>query len=118
MVLEEDNRLILPDLEGGMILLRCGRGPRAEDVHARLRLGEAALQGGTVDLDLRREGMIVAPALEVRVGSVDVIAVDAPLTYVGEEGGQLVEVPRRDRVELVIVALGAAHGCAHPRRAD
>ena len=43
---------------------------------------------------------------------------DGGLLHVGEEGGEAVELAGRERVELVVVALGAAHGRAQPDRRD
>ena len=46
------------------------------------------------------------------------LAADDRLLHVGEEGGEAVELAGGERVELVVVALGAAHGRAQPDRRD
>ena len=71
-------------------------------------------QIGAIDLDHGRERMIVRKPLQVRVGSVAIVGINAPLLDVGEEGGHPVEVTSLERVELVVVALRAPHGRAEP----
>ncbi len=46
------------------------------------------------------------------------LGADDRLLDVGEEGGQAVELAGGERVVLVVVALGTAHGHAHPDRRD
>ena len=59
------------------------------------------------------------PGLLRRVGEqVGLAAADGLLLHVGEEGLERVEVARRVRVELVVVALRAAHRRAHPHARD
>ena len=60
--------------------------------------------------------MLVVEPAEFRLRRVAVVAVDAPLLHVGEEGLQFVEVAGLDRVELVVVALGTAERAAKPGR--
>ena len=40
------------------------------------------------------------------------------LLHIGEKGAERIEVPRRERIELVVVALRAAGRLPEPRRAD
>ena len=72
----------------------------------------------TVHLDLGRKRMIVAPALEIRIRCVVVVIVHAPLLHIGEEGLHGVEVARRERIVLVVMALAAAHGRTQPGHSD
>ena len=43
---------------------------------------------------------------------------DDRLLHIRKEGAHRVEIPGRDGIELVIVALGAPDGLTHPNRAD
>ena len=77
---------------------------------------------------LRELAQLRAPRLDRRVERVEagplrgigqrvrLTAADRLLLHVGEERLERVEVARRVRVELVVVALCAAHGRAHPHR--
>ena len=80
--------------------------------------GILLLEVGARGLHLGREGGIVVHAPQLRLRRVIVVGVDAPLFHVGEEGLQGIEVGRLDRVELVVVAFGAAKGRAQPSGRD
>ena len=62
--------------------------------------------------------MVIAPALQVGVRRNVVVAVNAPLLHVREERRHRIEILRRDRIELVVVALRAAHRRAEPGSTD
>ena len=62
--------------------------------------------------------MVIADAYEFRLRRIVVARVDTPLLHVGEEGLQGVEVSGLDRVELMVMALGAAEGAAQPSIGD
>ena len=82
--------------------------------------GELVLpfQPGALDFDLGREGRFVIHALELGLGGVAVVGVDAPLLHVGKERLQFVEIAGLDRIEFVIVTFGAAEGAPEPGRRD
>ena len=78
--------------------------------------GVLLLQVRAGGFDFGREGRVVVHALEFGLRRVGVVRVDAPLLQVREEGLQRVEVRHLDRVELVVVALGATERRTQPGR--
>ena len=75
---------------------------------------DIAIQCGTAigdDLILTSQFSLV---IRRRHGHSRLATTDGDFLHVGEERGHRVEVALRDRVELVIVALGAAHRRAEP----
>ena len=81
-------------------------------------LGIFLAEVGVLAADFRIERVVIADALEFGFGGVIVVRVDAPLFHVREESLQGIEVGGLDRVELVVMALGAAEGAAQPGVGD
>ena len=95
---------------------------RREGLHPRIELGAggllAHLNGGFRGRDLAFERREAGPVFGVGYGEdrrrVPDVAVHRLLRGVVEEGGEFVELALRERIELVIVADGAARRQSHP----
>ena len=86
--------------------------------HFLLEHAYALFQGRVAGMEFRWEWSVVAAAGEIRVRLVAVVRIDTPLADIGEERAERVVVLGGDRVELVIVTLGAAGGEAEPCAAE
>ena len=73
------------------------------------------LEPGALHLHFGRERIFIVKPGQLRDPAVAIIRVDSPLPHVGEEGFQFIEIPRFDRVELVVVAFRAAKRAPKPR---
>src|SRR5262245_40899416 len=103
MLIKKRGRLLTPCEE-----LVTGIRLRSDGEHLLMNARRALFKIVTLDLNLRWEGMLVAPTLEFRVGGISVVGIDAPLLHVGEERLHGIEVLGLEGIELVVVALAAA----------
>ena len=114
---QEGGDVFLPSGEVGLVLLLGQRlGIQCGQFSAELGVLLRAISVLRANLGVER--MVIAHALKFGFRGVVVVRVDAPLLHVGEERLQGVEVGRLNRVELMVVALGAAEGAAQPGIGD
>ena len=114
---QEGGDVFLPSGEVGLVLLLGQRlGIQCGQFGAELGVLLRAISVLRANLGVER--MVIAHALKFGFRGVIVVRVDAPLLHVGEERLQGVEVGRLNRVELMVVALGAAEGAAQPGIGD